>query len=44
MIHSINSLLGRVERTLSLERGFTAVAAHELRTPLAGCAPRPRSR
>ena len=36
MISSINSLLGRVERTLSLERGFTAVAAHELRTPLAG--------
>lgn len=36
MINSINTLLERVDRTLSLERGFTAVAAHELRTPLAG--------
>lgn len=36
MIQSINSLFERINRTLSLERGFTAVAAHELRTPLAG--------
>jgi len=36
MINSINSLFERINRTLSLERGFTAVAAHELRTPLAG--------
>lgn len=36
MIQSINSLFERINKTLSLERGFTAVAAHELRTPLAG--------
>ena len=36
MIHSINALFERINRTLSLERGFTSVAAHELRTPLAG--------
>jgi signal transduction histidine kinase len=36
IIQSINTLFERIERTLSLERGFTAVAAHELRTPLAG--------
>ncbi len=36
MISSINALFERINRTLSLERGFTAVAAHELRTPLAG--------
>lgn len=36
MIRSINTLFERINRTLSLERGFTAVAAHELRTPLAG--------
>jgi signal transduction histidine kinase len=36
MITSINALFERINRTLSLERGFTAVAAHELRTPLAG--------
>lgn len=36
MITAINALFERINRTLSLERGFTAVAAHELRTPLAG--------
>jgi signal transduction histidine kinase len=35
MIGSINSLFARIEQTLSRERGFTATAAHELRTPLA---------
>jgi signal transduction histidine kinase len=35
MIASINSLFERIEHTLSQERGFTATAAHELRTPLA---------
>lgn len=36
MIGAINALFERIDRTLSLERGFTSVAAHELRTPLAG--------
>jgi len=36
MIDAINGLFGRIEAALSLERGFTAVAAHELRSPLAG--------
>jgi signal transduction histidine kinase len=36
MITSINALFERITVAMSLERGFTAVAAHELRTPLAG--------
>lgn len=36
MIDAINGLFSRINATLSLERGFTAVAAHELRSPLAG--------
>jgi len=36
MIGSINALFERITVAMSLERGFTAVAAHELRTPLAG--------
>lgn len=36
LLTSINGLFGRIETAMSLERGFTAIAAHELRTPLAG--------
>lgn len=35
MIVSINSLFARIDQALSVERDFTAVAAHEMRTPLA---------
>ncbi|HJU28811.1 MAG TPA: ATP-binding protein, partial [Candidatus Binataceae bacterium] len=35
LAHSINALLGRLERSSNAERRFAADAAHELRTPLA---------
>ncbi|GMT41076.1 MAG: two-component sensor histidine kinase [bacterium] len=33
---SLNTLLSRLQKAISNERGFTSDAAHELRTPLAG--------
>jgi signal transduction histidine kinase len=35
LLNAVNTLFGRIERTLDSERHFTAAAAHELRTPLA---------
>jgi len=35
VINALNSLLGRIARTIENERRFTADAAHELRTPIA---------
>lgn len=35
IIESVNRLMSKVDDALSQEKGFTALAAHELRTPLA---------
>jgi two-component system, OmpR family, sensor histidine kinase QseC len=35
IIAAINSLFGRIESAIAIERRFTSAAAHELRTPLA---------
>ena len=35
-LRALDELFGRIGRTISVERRFTAVAAHELRTPMSG--------
>lgn len=34
LVSTVNTLLGKIERTIERERRFTGAAAHELRTPL----------
>ncbi len=36
IVHSLNSHFSRIAHAMSVEQRFTSVAAHELRTPLAG--------
>ena len=36
ILNAIDFLFARMQRALSIERSFTSLAAHELRTPLAG--------
>lgn len=36
IVHSLNSHFSRIGHAMSVEQRFTSVAAHELRTPLAG--------
>ena len=36
IVRSLDAMFGRIRHALSVERRFTSVAAHELRTPLAG--------
>lgn len=36
VLRSLDELIGRIGGALSIERRFTSVAAHEMRTPLAG--------
>ncbi|WP_137128712.1 sensor histidine kinase [Rhizobium sp. FY34] len=38
ILHSVNSLMGRLTSALEAERQLTANSAHELRTPIAGAA------
>lgn len=36
ILQALDKLIGGMQRALSIERSFTALAAHEMRTPLAG--------